>query len=167
MKKLIVGLGNPGEKYKNTRHNIGFLFVESYLAKMNIVGTWQREKKFFSEVLQSGEYIFVKPLTFMNNSGVAVLNVSRYYDVHPDSILVVHDDIDLEIGDNRLQKGRGSAGHNGVQDIINKLSTNEFWRYRIGVGRPASNEYEVKDYVLSKFDSEFVQALASNFRLPF
>jgi PTH1 family peptidyl-tRNA hydrolase len=150
MKKLVVGLGNPGKKYENTRHNIGFLFLD-YLAKEYGL-SWKEEKKFKAQVAVNGDLILAKPQTFMNLSGTSVAKLVDYYDVTLEDLVVVHDDVDLESLNYKYQLGRGSAGHNGVKDIISKLGSNEFWRLRIGVGRPGNNRYDVNTYVLSKME---------------
>ncbi len=149
MMKLIVGLGNPGEKYKNTRHNVGFMAVEKIAENNN--GMWEFEKKFNSEICRFGDTLLAKPHTFMNNSGEAVSKIVNYFDVDLNDLIIVHDEVDLEEGETRFKKGSGDAGHHGVIDIINKLGTQDFWRFRIGVGRPKSNKFEVNDYVLSVF----------------
>lgn len=148
--KLIVGLGNPGEKYKDTRHNIGFIFVDK-LSDENDVA-WKFEKKFNAEIARFDDTLLAKPQTFMNNSGESVSKIMNFYDIELEDLLVVHDDIDLEHGNIKVEKGRGSAGHKGVQSIIDHLGTNEFERMRIGVGRPDNPNIETEDWVLMNFD---------------
>ena len=129
--KLIVGLGNPGKKYENTRHNIGFFILDSYLKDEDV--------------------IFIKPTTFMNLSGVAVSYYKNFYKISLNDILIIHDDMDLEIGSIRLKKDSSSGGHNGIKNIIDNLNSKDFLRLKIGISKP---EYDVIDYVLSKFSSQ-------------
>lgn len=151
MIKLIVGLGNPGRQYEKTRHNAGFLFLDSLLASCD--GSWQHEGKFQGTLaeclLTHHQALLLKPDTFMNLSGQAVGKVARYYKILPEEILVIHDELDFEAGLVKLKKGGGHAGHNGLRDIIAHLGSNEFYRLRIGIGRPAAGK-AVADYVLSE-----------------
>jgi PTH1 family peptidyl-tRNA hydrolase len=150
MIKLIVGLGNPGLQYEKTRHNVGFLFLDDLVSELRC--DWVRESKFqglFAEcVISNQKVMLLKPDTFMNRSGHAVGKVVRYYKLVPDEILVVHDELDFEVGVIRLKKGGGHAGHNGLRDIIAHLGSNEFYRLRVGIGRPKNNKM-VADFVLS------------------
>lgn len=134
--KLIVGLGNPGEKYENTRHNIGFRVVDAITEKLG--DDAGREIK------------FLKPQTFMNNSGEAVRREKDYYKINDDNIIIIHDDVDLEEGIVRIVLGGSSAGHKGVQSIIDHLGTDNFWRVRVGVGR--SDVIATEDWVLKNFE---------------
>ncbi|MCX7101625.1 MAG: aminoacyl-tRNA hydrolase [Methylobacter sp.] len=150
MIKLIVGLGNPGQQYHKTRHNVGFLFLDHLIKDKSY--DWSKEARFdglISEVVIGGvKVILLKPLTFMNCSGRAVSKVARYYKLRPNEILVVHDELDFGLGVMRLKKDGGHAGHNGLRDIIAHLSSKEFYRLRIGIGRPPAGRL-VSDYVLS------------------
>ena len=157
-KKLIIGLGNPGTKYENTRHNVGFLYVDSLVKAAGL--SWSSEKKFKAMVAKNKDYIYMKPQTFMNRSGESVAKARKYFDVPFEDLLVVHDDVDLEELNYRFHKGRGAAGHHGVEDIIEKLGTNDFWRLRIGIGRPEHNGFEVEDYVLSELSDALVQYIS-------
>ncbi|ASF48142.1 aminoacyl-tRNA hydrolase [Methylovulum psychrotolerans] len=151
MIKLIVGLGNPGRQYEKTRHNAGFLFLDDLLASTG--GSWQLDGKFQAFVAESAiayqKVLFLKPETFMNRSGQSVGKAVRYYKIQPDEILVVHDELDFAVGVVKLKKGGGHAGHNGLRDIIAHLGSNDFYRLRIGIGRPAAGKV-VADYVLSE-----------------
>ncbi len=163
--KLIVGLGNPGEKYKKTRHNLGFLIMD-YLAAGD---KWKENKKanclYLKKQIGLKEVEFIKPLTFMNNSGQAVNYIQKKHRLKPEDILIIHDEIDLPLGEIRIQQGRGAAGHKGVQSIINQLGTKDFIRMRIGI-KPikfrglASEKLEAKPlidtekFVLKKFTAE-------------
>ena len=151
MLKLIVGLGNPGLQYEKTRHNVGFLFLDHLLSGKSC--QWGNESRFESLLANclfgSSKMMMLKPQAFMNKSGVAVGKVARYYKIGPEEILVVHDDLDFEEGVVKIKKGGGHAGHNGLRDIIAHLGSKDFYRLRMGIGRPAAGR-EVTDYVLSK-----------------
>ncbi|MCF7834657.1 aminoacyl-tRNA hydrolase [Candidatus Gracilibacteria bacterium] len=166
--KLIVGLGNPGGQYKNTRHNVGFLMIDKlqnadgkYLDDLFVY-----DNKFGGEVVQTmfgdQKVIFVKPMEFMNRSGGAVSQISNFYKIDSKDILVMHDDIDLGVGTIKLKSGGGSAGHNGLKDIIEKLGNGDFARIRIGVDRPENSDY-VAEYVLSPFKKEEIENIESKF----
>jgi PTH1 family peptidyl-tRNA hydrolase len=167
MIKLIVGLGNPGQQYEKTRHNVGFLFLDDLVSDLGC--TWVNQVKFqglLSEcsLAATGKVILLKPLTFMNRSGQSVGQVARYYKLLPEEILVVHDELDFDTGKVRLKKEGGHAGHNGLRDIIAHLGSKEFYRLRIGIGRPASGK-SVADYVLSTPSKSEELLLAASFEL--
>jgi PTH1 family peptidyl-tRNA hydrolase len=147
--KVIVGLGNPGAKYTETRHNAGFWFIDEVARKYT--ATFRPEKKFHGEVakisLQGKDIWLLKPDTFMNRSGLAVQSLLSFYRITAEQLLVAHDEIDLPPGTAKLKTGGGHGGHNGLRDIINQLGTKDFHRLRIGVGHPGSKE-QVVDYVL-------------------
>ena len=151
MKTLIVGLGNPGDEYTNTRHNAGFLFVE-FLAELLDV-SFKNQKKLQSEVAVADEVILCKPQTFMNNSGMAVRAVAEYYDISPDHIFVAHDDSDIAFGNFKIHAERGAAGHKGILSIDEHLKSNEYTRIRIGV-RPEENKNKAETFVLKPFSKE-------------
>ncbi|MBI4091352.1 aminoacyl-tRNA hydrolase [candidate division WWE3 bacterium] len=162
--KLIAGLGNPGDKYQYTRHNVGFLILNAYVSKKVGDGVvWLDETKFRSQVYYLGDTILLKPQTFMNKVGSAVAEVLRYYRVSLEDLLVIHDDVDLEFLEVRLKKGSGAAGHHGVVDLISKLGTDDFRRLRVGVGRPEDKRFDVEDYVLKKFSAEDLSRLKEVF----
>ena len=150
MIKLIVGLGNPGRQYERTRHNVGFLFLDS-LAD-DLACSWFNESKFQGVFAQgkiaNAPVMLLKPDTFMNRSGQSVGKIARYYKLQPEEILVVHDELDFNAGIVKLKKDGGHAGHNGLRDIIAHLNSNQFYRLRIGIGRPAAGKV-VADFVLS------------------
>jgi len=141
--KIVVGLGNPGEQYHNTRHNIGWLALDSLLGEVK----WQESKKFNALIHENGEYIYVKPQTFMNNSGQAVQKILNYYKLLPknfgilnkkdanlaNTLIVIQDDLDLNFGDYKIATDSTSAGHRGVQSIITYLKTKKFTRIRLGI----------------------------------
>lgn len=135
---LLVGLGNPGSKYENTRHNVGFMFLD-FLAEKGGGGfkssRWEADVA--KTTLASGPCLLAKPTTFMNLSGKAVARLAAYYQIEPAKIVVVHDDLDLEPGRVKVVFDRGPGGHNGIKSIIEQLGTAEFARIRVGIGRPA------------------------------
>jgi PTH1 family peptidyl-tRNA hydrolase len=153
--KLIVGLGNPGPNYSATRHNTGFWFVDKFAQQSHT--NFTSESKFFGEVARirsSGvDCRLLKPETYMNESGRAVSAVTSYYDISPEEILVVHDEIDLNAGIARLKKGGGHGGNNGIRDIISHLGDKNFLRLRIGVGHPGHSD-AVTNHVLNKPSAE-------------
>jgi len=133
---IIIGLGNPGGEYKDTRHNIGFMIVEKLakeLGKETVI--WEEKEKFKSAVAKVGDVLLVKPITFMNNSGLAVASIVNFYKLQPSDVWVVHDDIDLPLGKIRIRTGGGSAGHNGIESTIKELKSDAFVRFRMGIGR--------------------------------
>ena len=156
--RLIVGLGNPGPKYKNNRHNIGFQCVDLYSRRHNIDMSrvqhrcvtgdgWINSRGMRQKVL------LAKPLTYMNASGEGIAPLARYYKIEPENIIVIHDDLDLESGLLRLRKGGGSGGQNGVKSIIQRLGTPDFPRIRVGIGRPPGR-MDPADYVLHDFSKQ-------------
>nr|WP_289038353.1 aminoacyl-tRNA hydrolase [uncultured Allobacillus sp.] len=152
--KCIVGLGNPGLKYKHTRHNIGFDVID-YLAKQN---GWKLKKGKFEahyavENWQGEKVLILKPQTFMNLSGQSVRQAMDFYDIEPENLLVVYDDLDLPTGKIRLRHTGGHGGHNGIRNIIEHLGVKEFNRVRFGIGRPETN-IDIVHYVLSKFSKQ-------------
>lgn len=158
--RLIVGLGNPGANYHTTRHNAGFWLVDQLAREHNLA--LRQEIRFHGEVGKfhtAGKDIYLlKPATFMNKSGQSVAALSKYFKIAPEQILVMHDELDLEPGDNRLKKSGGHGGHNGLRDIINHLGK-EFFRLRIGIGHPG-NRNQVVNYVLkapSRIDLEKIE----------
>jgi len=147
--KVIVGLGNPGPKYTETRHNAGFWFIDEVARKY--AAMLRPDKKFHGEVakmtLQGKDIWLLKPDTFMNRSGLAVHSLLSFYRITADQLLVAHDEIDLPPGTAKLKTAGGHGGHNGLRDIISQLGTKDFHRLRIGVGHPGSKD-QVVDYVL-------------------
>jgi len=160
--KIVVGLGNPWKKYDKTRHNIGFVALEKYIQAEGF-GYFSYVNKFNAEVLETnidGEKVmFVKPMTFMNNSGDSIIIITNFYKIEAKNILVVHDEIDFPVEKVKLKFGGGAAGHNGVLSLISRLGSKDFYRLRIGVDRPVLRE-QVVDYVLwrfSKMDLEKIE----------
>lgn len=156
--KLIVGLGNPGKKYEKTRHNVGFIVLDTLHEELNkySISNWELSKKFNAMVsgctLKNEKVILIKPMTFMNYSGQSVQLVAHYYKIPPADIIVAHDDKDINLGEIKVQKDRGHAGHNGIKSIIDSIGSKDFTRVRIGIA--SSNEKKMKDiakFVLKKF----------------
>lgn len=149
--QLIVGLGNPGPEYAKTRHNAGYWFIETLAQQMR--ATLQPESKFKSLTAQislNGHSCrLLQPTTFMNLSGQATQAAANFYKIKPEEILVVHDELDLPAGSARLKLDGGHGGHNGLRDIMARLSSNQFYRLRLGIGHPGHKD-QVHDYVLHK-----------------
>ena len=152
---IIVGLGNPGNEYANTRHNVGFWFVDELSRKYG--GSFKSEKKFQGEVaktrIASRDVWLLKPDTYMNASGASVLALMQFYKLKRQNILVVHDDLDLPVGTVRLKESGGHGGHNGLRDIISRCGGNDFLRVRLGIGHPGTKE-KVTGHVLKKASAD-------------
>jgi PTH1 family peptidyl-tRNA hydrolase len=145
--RLVVGLGNPGKEYERTRHNAGFWLVERF-AQSNGVAL-RKDPKFKALVAKHGNAWLLLPQSFMNLSGQPVQMLAGFFRIKPEEVLVVHDELDFEPGIARLKQGGGIAGHNGLKDISQRLASHDYWRLRIGVGRPPAGT-EGGDYVLQK-----------------
>ncbi len=154
--KLIVGLGNPGSKYESTRHNIGFMVAQELAEKLTQGKViWEENSRFNSLIFKpsSLDIILVKPQSFMNASGVAVVKLAQFYKVRSQDIWVVHDEVDLPLGKIKIRLGGAAAGHHGVESIIEQLGTDKFLRFRLGIGHPGRGaDAHVEDYVLREFD---------------
>ncbi len=160
--KLIVGLGNPGDKFKDTRHNIGFMVVDKLARELPMTAvSWKEDGERKVLVARAGDVVLAKPLTFMNNSGLAVGALIRFYKLSPEDLWVVHDDIDLPLGKIRIRQSGGTGGHHGIESIMASLKTDKFVRFRLGIGRgremPAAEREKnlhhrsVIQFVLSRF----------------
>lgn len=147
---LIVGLGNIGDKYQLTRHNIGFLVVDAMTKNLNTSNI--NNSNFQSTLLKSAYNLFAKPTTYMNNSGIAVHSIKEYYKIDLENIIVIHDDLDLPFGTIRFKTGGGHGGHNGLRSLDAHISK-EYIRVRVGIGKPQNKE-DVSNYVLSNFSKE-------------
>ncbi len=149
--RLIVGLGNPGAQYAETRHNVGFWWVDALAAAQNV--SLRAEAKFFGELAQMAilgqEVRLLKPTTYMNRSGQSVAAVARYFAIPPEQILIAHDELDLPVGTVRLKCGGGHAGHHGLRDTIAALGSGDFLRLRIGIAHPGDKTL-VTGYVLGR-----------------
>jgi PTH1 family peptidyl-tRNA hydrolase len=148
---LIVGLGNPGEEYRSSRHNVGFMVIDRLAYDLGVkLGKYQFKALTGSAIQNGQKWILAKPQTFMNLSGVAVGSLVKFYKVPMDHLLILHDDIDLPIGTIRIRPKGGSAGQNGVNSVIERLGTQDFPRLRVGIGRPSGQRTAVS-YVLADF----------------
>ena len=148
--KIIVGLGNPGIEYAETRHNVGFMVVDSFAEKYNVSGWKNHFHGLIGEVKIGGEKVLlVKPQTFMNLSGQAVLEVMQFYKVPKEDLLVVYDDMDLPVGAVKLRQKGSCGGHNGMRDILRLLGTEQISRVKVGIGK--SKYAQGADFVLGKF----------------
>lgn len=146
--RLIVGLGNPGADYADTRHNVGFWYVDRLAAQVK--AALAPQAKFFGLAVRAGEHWLLQPTTFMNRSGQAVAALANFYKISPAEILVIHDELDLPPGGIRLKQGGGNGGHNGLKDIQARLGSADFWRLRLGIGHPRTLNLaqQVVDFVL-------------------
>lgn len=151
--KLIVGLGNPGKKYENTRHNTGFAVIDRTLAKLNVELDKNKFNADYTLINRNGEKIYIlKPLTYMNLSGEAVAPFMKYFGIEPEDLVVVHDDLDLPVGKIRLRQSGSCGGQNGMRNIIDLLGDSNIKRIRVGVGKDPL--IPVVDYVLGKTKKE-------------
>lgn len=161
--KLIVGLGNPGKKFEGTRHNTGFLVLDKLVSKI-AEDQWLMDKKFNSLIINlMPSVMYCKPQTFMNSSGLAVSKLVNFYKIERDDLFVVHDDLDISLGEYKIQKGKGPREHNGLLSIYEKLGSKEFWHVRVGIdNRTNSKEQWIsgEDYVLQQFPED--EAVAVN-----
>lgn len=171
--KLIVGLGNPGEQYARTRHNVGFRLVDDLAKKLNL--EWHLNKKFNALVADGQDMLLAKPQTFMNNSGQSVRAIIDYYKLLPkslgiiakgdqdlnDVLTIIHDDLDIAIGKYKISTDSRSAGHNGVQSIIDRLKTKKIRRVRIGIKPGADNRIPIEKYVLEAFTAQEKDTIAN------
>ena len=150
--KMIVGLGNPGKKYEQTKHNVGFMVVDQIANKENSVFKKTAFEAEVADFFSNGEKILlVKPQTFMNESGRAVGPLMTYFGVYPEELVVVYDDLDLQVGKIRLRQKGSAGGHNGIKSIISHLDSQTFKRVKVGIGRPKGKQTVVQ-HVLSPFD---------------
>lgn len=154
---LIIGLGNPGQKFRGTRHNIGFSILNLF-KKQNDFSNWQEKNKFQAKIctgkIGSHKVVLAKPQTFMNNSGQSVKTLIENYKLKIENLAVVHDDIDIAFGQIKISKNKSSAGHNGVQSIINELGSKDFTRFRIGIQPKKPITQDSADFVLGKFTKQ-------------
>lgn len=150
--QVVVGLRNPGSEYEGTRHNLGYEVVLALAEKLD--GSWKRGPlRVRAHVAKAGDHILATPLTYMNESGRSVQALLSYFKADPQDLLVLHDDIDLEFGRLRLQVNGGSGGHNGIKSLERHLSSRDFSRLKIGVGRPPGSR-EAADHVLTRFTNK-------------
>ena len=152
--KLIVGLGNPGKEYENTRHNVGFMLVDFYLAYKGISDIWKNKfnGSYIETNIRGEKIIFLKPLSYMNLSGGVVSQFVNFYKLSIDDVLIISDDLDLLTGNFKLRSKGSCGGHNGLRDIERCLGTSEYKRLKVGISK--DKDVDTKDYVLSKFSKE-------------
>ena len=151
MTKLVIGLGNPGEEYKNHRHNIGFIIIDKLAQNLSLKFDNNKKKSLFTRAkLNNIDFILLKPQTFMNLSGESAIYISKFFNIKPEDIIVIYDDMDIPFGTFKIKKGGSSGGHNGIKSLIAQLQTDDFIRLRVGIGRPSFGK-KVNDYVLSSF----------------
>ena len=148
--KLIVGLGNKGNEYNNTRHNVGFMVIDNYINKNNLTLKSKLDGLYAETIINGEKVIFLKPQNYINLSGDVISKYIKYFKIDIKDILVIHDDMDLEIGTFKIRYKGGSAGHNGLKNIESNLKTNEYKRIKIGISK---NNIDKIDYVLGKFNS--------------
>jgi PTH1 family peptidyl-tRNA hydrolase len=166
--KIIIGLGNPGKKYESTRHNIGFMVVDELARQYSL--SWQEDKKNKAIIAKGSDYILVKPQTFMNDSGQTTASLLRYYHLLPRTIFgtkkdsditavltVIHDELDLPLGKYKMASNSSSAGHNGVQSIIDHLKTKNFQRVRFGISTDARKNIPGDKFVLQRFSDDEIK----------
>lgn len=155
MVKMIVGLGNPGSKYEKTKHNIGFMAIDKIVNNLDV--TFTEDKNFKAQIgstfINHEKVYFVKPTTFMNNSGIAVKALLTYYNISVEDLIVIYDDLDMEVGKLRLRSKGSAGGHNGIKSIIAHLGTQEFNRIKVGIGRPLKG-MTVINHVMGQFNTE-------------
>ena len=155
--KLIVGLGNPGKEYENTRHNIGYMIIDNFVNSDN----WKKESLAYvlKQTINNENVLFIKPTTYMNLSGQAVQYYLNYYKIDTKDLLVIQDDMDLDIGKVRLKLKSSAGGHNGIKDIIKNIKTDEFLRLKICISKPTNDTIE---FVLGKFPKSDLEILKNN-----
>lgn len=155
MVKMIVGLGNPGSKYEKTKHNIGFMVIDNIVKNLDV--TFTDDKNFKAQIgstfINHEKVYFVKPTTFMNNSGIAVKALLTYYNIDITDLIVIYDDLDMEVSKLRLRSKGSAGGHNGIKSIIAHIGTQEFNRIKVGIGRPLKG-MTVINHVMGQFNTE-------------
>lgn len=157
---LIVGLGNPGKNYEFTRHNAGFLTLDHIASELDTEIKMLKNNALVADVVIDGHRcLLVKPQTFMNNSGTAVRDIANFYKISPEKIIVIFDDISLPCGKLRIRRKGSDGGHNGIKSIIYHLNSDQFPRIKIGVGAKPNPEYDLADWVLSKFGKDDMEQL--------
>lgn len=159
---IIVGLGNPGKQYEQTRHNVGFIAIDEIAKRLSI----KMDKLKFKAIIGEGKIglnkvILVKPQTFMNLSGQSVLEIMNFYKVQKENLIVLYDDIDVDVGKVRIRHKGSSGTHNGMRNIIYLLGYDDFPRFRIGISKPSNKNYNLADYVLGKFEKSEINNIVS------
>lgn len=152
--KLIVGLGNIGKEYENTRHNIGFMVADELAHRLGVAFGKEDRNAYSAEYRTPEKIIIIKPTTYMNLSGIAVGAYANFYHIDPENIAVIQDDMDMPVGQLRIRRKGSAGGHNGIKSITEHLGTSEFPRFKIGIGHPARNNKAVINHVLHAFQGE-------------
>ena len=151
---LLVGLGNPGDHYAKTRHNVGFRAIDALAKRLGVKVDRAKFRGLYGQAVFEGQkLIFLKPQTFMNNSGLSVMDAARFYKLPPERVIVIFDDISLDVGRLRVRADGSAGGHNGIKSIIGGLNSQAFPRVKIGVGAKPHPDYELADWVLSNFSA--------------
>lgn len=162
---MLVCLGNPGDQYENTRHNVGFMVADQLGERYRLPIQKLKFKALTNIFTISGEKVLVmKPVTYMNLSGEAVGEAARFYKLPPERVLVISDDVSLPLGKLRIRKGGSAGGHNGLKSIIQHLGTDQFPRIKVGVGQKPHPDYDMADWVLSKFAGEDLKTITEAIR---
>ena len=157
---IVVGLGNVGKEYDNTRHNAGFIAIDALAEKCGVKIDRVKFHALVSEATVSGKKVLLmKPTTYMNNSGVAIGEAAAFYKIPPENVIVLHDEISFDVGVIRIRRKGSAGGHNGLKSIIAHLSSDAFPRIKIGVGKKPSPDYDLVDFVLGRFSSEDLKTL--------
>ena len=158
---LLVGLGNPGDKYEGTRHNVGFAAIDQLAEELKVPVQKLKHRALTQSVeLGGAKVLLMKPITYMNLSGEAVGEAARFYKVPADHVLVISDDVSLPVGKLRVRRGGSAGGHNGLKSIIQHLGTDQFPRVKIGVGQKPHPDYDMADWVLGKFAGEDLKTIS-------
>ena len=155
--EIIIGLGNPGDEYKNTRHNAGFMVVDAIAAKLGL--TWTQNKKLNCVITKNQDYILAKPQTYMNNSGQAVQAIISYNKIKKEDIIIIHDEVDIDLGRYKVSVNSRPAGHNGVKSIIHHIKTKDFKRIRIGIKTQDLDNISTEKFVMQKFSEKELRAV--------
>ncbi len=161
--KLVVGLGNPGKEYENTRHNVGFNIIDLYLDKKGL--SLDKDKfngKYTKTIINEEEVIFLEPQTYMNLSGECIKKIIDYFKIDISDILIIQDDLDMELGKIKLKENSSSGGHNGIKNIEDMLKTNDIKRLKVGISK--NKLIDTKDYVLGKFSKEDKEILNETYK---
>lgn len=161
--KLVVGLGNPGKEYENTRHNVGFNIIDLYLNKKGL--SLDKDKfngKYTKTIINEEEVIFLEPQTYMNLSGECIKKIIDYFKIDISDILIIQDDLDMELGKIKLKENSSSGGHNGIKNIEDMLKTNDIKRLKVGISK--NKLIDTKDYVLGKFSKEDKEILNETYK---
>lgn len=154
--KLIVGLGNPSKKYEFTRHNCGFIAIDFYAQKNNLIFKKKFDGLYSEQIINNEKVLFLKPQTYMNLSGKCVKDYTNYFNINLEDVLIIYDDYNFEVGTFRIKRDGSDGGHNGIKNIIENLKTDKIKRVRIGISK---NTIPLEDYVLQKFSKEEIKAI--------